>query len=555
MLMQLAINVIRPKSVVVLFMVSLLGLSFSQNTPISYEPIDCTSSTITTTAGAVCGLTIAGGPNDVEAFLGVPFAESTGGANRFEPPVPKAAWDGVFRATAYGPACAQRVNVEGRPESEDCLTLNIWTPVGAVGPRPVLVFIHGGAFVLGAVSDPVYPGAEFPLHDGARLAATQGVVVVMPQYRLGVLGSFGGITGRPANLGMLDQQLSLEWVRDNIAAFGGNPNLVTLAGESAGAQSVGLHLYAMPSSRGLFQAAIMQSNPFGLPFKTVEQAETIGGVFMTALRCRNRFDRVACLKAAPLADVLEAAANPYLNLAVLEQGMAGFLNWAPIVDGDLIVGQPVDLAMTQGTDLPVLLGVTKDEGTFFMAGGPDAKPITDFGYSFFISTMFGSANLRTILASYPRTGTGDNREQVIRIANDYIFQCPNRAVAEAATSPTYYYQFEHRPDFNLLPSIPRCADEACHGDELPFLFDSGVGKASFSEEEQALADSIADYWGSFVRGLHDPNLSGQAYWPDVRASGEYQVLAVPISTATLDPRACELWDGLGYPFEGKLSPR
>ena len=361
-----------------LFIVA-IGSAVAQNTPLGYEPADCNASSVQTQAGTVCGMTVASGSADVEAFLGIPYAESTGGQNRFEPPVSKAAWDGVLRATAYGPACAQRTDVAGRPESEDCLTLNVWRPVGAIGQRPVLFFIHGGAFVLGSVSDPVYPGAEFPLHDGASLAASQGVVVVMPQYRLGVLGSFGGISGRPASLGMLDQQLALEWVRDNIAAFGGNPDLVTLAGESAGAQSVGLHLYAMPSSKGLFHAAIMQSNPFGLPFKTAEQAAATGGVFMTALRCRNRVGQLACLKAAPLDAILEAAANPYLSLAVLEQHMAGFLNWAPIVDGDLIVGQPMKLAIENGTDLPVLLGVNQHEGTVFPAAEPDAESISDYG--------------------------------------------------------------------------------------------------------------------------------------------------------------------------------
>lgn len=546
-------SAVRVVQLVIVLVMLVMATAGAQNTPITYEPTECTASTVTTTSGDVCGLTLAGGRSDIEVFLGVPFGESTGGDNRFEPPRAKVAWDGVLAATAYGPACAQRVDVEGRPESEDCLTLNVWRPVGAIGPRPVLVFFHGGAFVFGSPSDPVYPGAEHPMHDGAYLAATHDMVVVMPQYRLGVLGAFGGIRDRPANFGLLDQQLALEWVRDNIAAFGGNPSLVTLAGESAGAMSVGLHLYAVPSSRGLFQAAIMQSNPFGIPYKTVDQAATNGSVFMLALRCRNRLDQLACLKAAPLDRVLEAAANPYLSLSVLEQGLAGFLNWAPIVDGELVVGQPVELAMSNGTDLPVLMGVNTHEGTVFMAGGAEPDPLTDYGYSLMLSTMFGSANRAAIQADYPRSGTGDNRERAIEIANDYMFQCANRAVARAATAPTYYYEYAHVGAFNMQPALPRCADEACHADELPFVFNTGVGEAAFTSEEAVFAAAVARYWAAFVGGLHNPSLAGLRSWPDVSTAGEYQVLEPTIATRSFEPGVCDLWDALGYPIKENLA--
>src|SRR5690606_32428386 len=164
-----------------------------------------------------------------------------------------------------------------------------------------------------------------------------------------------------------------------------------------------------------------------------------------------------------------------------------------------------------------------------------------------------SDNRREIQAEYPPTGTGDNRERSIEIANDYIFHCANRAVARAATGPTYYYEYTHNGAFNLQAAVERCADEACHGDELPFVFHTGVGEAAFTDEEVRFAADVSSYWAAFVGGLHNPNLAGLRQWPDVRQNGEYQVLEPSIDTRLLDPQACELWDALGYPIKENLS--
>ena len=224
----------------------------------------CSTPAVATKSGPVCGTGRTVGPSSLAAFLGIPFAESTAGANRWMPPFPKAAWTEVRPATAFGPACPQNVFAPGgRPQSEDCLSLNVWRPAASAGtssagtssdPKlPVMVFIYGGAFVIGSSGE---PNPDQPYLDGSSLVAKQKMVVVSLNYRLGPLGFLAGTAGLKGNFGFMDQQLALRWVRDNIAGFGGDSTRVTLSGQSAGAMSVGLHLLSSPSSMPLFRSAI-----------------------------------------------------------------------------------------------------------------------------------------------------------------------------------------------------------------------------------------------------------------------------------------------------------
>jgi carboxylesterase type B len=531
-------------------MVCFWGLILAQGTPLVFEQGECTSGEVMTAHGAICGLRLGGLGRPVTAYLGIPFAESTAGENRFEPPVPKAAWTDVFAATAFGPACPQNHNVDIVPQSEDCLVLNVWVPEGASSALPVMVYIPGGAFTTGSSADPLIPGERYPLYDGAYLAAAQNIVVVTLNYRVGVLGFLGEVAGRSGNYGMKDQQLAFRWVQETIRDFGGDPARVTLAGESAGATSVALHALSVPSSADLFQQIIMQSNPFGIPYKTPRQAFSTAELYLLAVGCKFRFDQAACLKDRSVDDLLAAQARPLLRLPLLEYGLAAFLTWAPIIDGKFVVNQPVAAALGEGLSLPTLMGSNTHEGTIFF-DVPGAPPLGDFAYRTFARTLFGADNVPMILSRYPPVRAGDNTDQVIQISTDYIFTCSNRVVAGAARAPVYFYRFSHVPSFNLFTEIPRCANEACHADELAFVFGSATGERSFTPEEAQLSAQMSNAWGSFVV-TGTPAFNG-GVWPELSESGQLIDWSIPVGTTAFEAETCAFWNLLGYPIGEPLT--
>jgi carboxylesterase type B len=538
----------------------LFGFTFAagQGTPLTFTRSACSAPDVSTQAGTVCGRTAEVNHQPVYAYLGIPYAETTAGANRFEPPVPKAPWPGTLKATAFGPICPQNKPISSGPQSEDCLSVNVWSPARtALGkqipsqdssPLPVLVFIYGGAFVEGSSAVPLYAGSSQPLYDGAYLAKTQNLVVVTFNYRLGALGFLSGVAGRTGNYGLLDQQLALKWVHDNIRAFGGDPRQVALAGESAGAMSVGLHLLSVPSSAPLFAAAIMESNPFGLPYRTPKQAKGQGKLYLVAVGCDSSADKLSCLRKKPVSKLLAAQKKRLLGLTVLRQKLADFLSWGPVVDRDLVTSQPMAAALQEGLSKPTLMGTNANEGTIFVAG-PEAKFLDPLAYRTLVRTLFGRDRYATISAKYPPGPKSNNTDQLIDICTDYIFNCSNRAVARGAKAPVYYYQFTHISSFNLHPDYPRCAGESCHGDELPFVFHTASGKMSFTPAEEQLSARMADYWGSFVHS-HNPNAvdSASASWPEFNPQGQYLQLDVLPAVKAMDPKTCTFWDGLGYPL-------
>jgi carboxylesterase type B/heat shock protein HslJ len=509
---------------------------------------DCPGGAVLTRSGRVCGTAQDG--DSVRAFLGVPYAESTAGENRWRAPVPKAPWPGTWQADAFGPICPQNGAAEGLPpQSEDCLSVNVWTSAQAGADLPVLVFIHGGAFVIDSSAARLYAPDGPHLYDGGRLAEDQNLVVVTFNYRLGALGFLAGVAGLEGNYGIMDQQLALRWVKENIAAFGGDPALVTLAGESAGAASVGLHLLAAPESAALFGAAIMQSNPFGIPFKDLFEARVLGEAYLLGQGCWFRFDQAACLRDKPVEDLLRGQAGRFLRLQLVNFGLDVILTWAPVVDGRLITEQPLAAALGGAITKPVLLGSNQDEGIIFFPADRSASLLE---YNATLGVLFGQDNFRRILSRYPLEP--DNRENTIRVATDFLLVCSSRAAAAAAQGRVYLYDFTHVPSFDLWSGLyPGCADRSCHGDELAFVFGSAGGEKTFSAEEARLAEAMGRYWGGFAGSGHDPNAGrgpDDPLWPLFSETGRALELAVPMRVGAADAQGarhnCDFWDGFGY---------
>ncbi len=535
-------------------------------------PTACAGPVVATPTGAVCGVRERVGGTPVDAFLGIPYAASTAGAERFRPPVPAAAWSRVRDATAFGPVCPQTgPYVEGLEQSEDCLTVNVWVPRDppaapsapasalsdapptpappsefppapgerpAPAPLPVMVFLYGGGFVHGGTSQRLYPGGRY-LYDGARLAASQGIVVVTLNYRIGVLGFLAGAPGVTPNLGLLDQQLALRWVQHSIGAFGGDPARVTLAGESAGAMSAGLQALSVPSSRGLFRAVILESDPFGLPYRTEDQARLSADLFLLKTGCKVTTDTLACLQRLPLATILNAQDHSSQKVALAGQGLPAFLPWAPVIDGRLVVRQPYAAALAGGLDLPALLGTNGSEATLFFA---DDAPIGLLGYDVLAKLFVGPARTAELAFHYPPAWFGDTTDTVIRAASDGLFVCPTRAVAAAARAPAYLYSFAHVPSFNLWADVPMCAGRSCHGDELPFVFGTAGGKDAFTPAERKLSDTMMAAWGAFVRS-GAPAASGVPAWPAYPTSGQRMRFGTPAALGPPVPAACGFWSG------------
>lgn len=562
----------------------LLPAAAAQNPPAS-----CRGPTLDTPAGALCGVRETVDGRAVDAFLGIPYAAPTSGAHRFLPARPAAAWSGVRDATAFGPVCPQNGDqVDGLAVSEDCLSLNVWVPAsakvpaggsapgagsaqvvfddmlralraepasggtapatqGSAGsmvpasapPLPVLVFLHGGAFVHGASGQRLYPGGP-ALYDGARLAAGQDVVVVTLNYRIGVLGFLAGAPGVTPNLGLLDQQLALRWVQRSIAAFGGDPSRVTLAGESAGAMSAGLQLLSIPSSAGLFRAVILESDPLGLPYRTEAQARLGADLFLLHVGCKLASDTLACLQRLPLKTILRAQDHSGQTSAVIQQGLPAFLPWAPVVDGRLVVREPLRAALDGGVTKPLLLGTNGSEGTVFFAG--DA-PIGVLGYDALAKLIVGPERTAALAWRYPPSLFGDNTQQVIDAASDGLFVCPTRAVARAARAPTYLYSFDHVSSFNLWSDIGQCSQRSCHGAELPFVFGTAGGKMAFTPAERRLSDAMMAAWGAFVRSGDPAAGRSTIAWPDFGSSGKAWTLASVPSLAPPRAAACGFWNG------------
>ena len=486
---------------------------------------------VTTGDGAVRGTTA----GTVAEFLGIPYAAPPTGHLRWRPPARPAGWRGVRDATQFGPSCPQQPGPFAPPGtiSEDCLYLNVYAPTvgnNDQGGRPVLVWIHGG----GLVQD----GARN--YDGTKLAA-DGAVVVTINYRLGALGFLAhpALASRPGgaagNYGLMDQQAALRWVQRNIARFGGDPDNVTIAGESAGGLSV-LAQMVSSGARGLFQRAIVQSGTFALNQRPLATAEAAGQTFATAVGCPDQ--TAQCLRSAPVSDLVA-------KFGVEIPG---------VVDGSVLTA-PIGTALARGqfARVPVINGITHDEELLFVAGLgitvsqgtniPLAAPLSDpANYQPDIAQALGVTDARAaaIAAEYPLSAYPNSVVAFSLLVSDASFACPALQVDRQTAArgvPVYAYQFN---DDNA-PVLGKSLGLATHGAELAYLFDLPATPVVLTADQQALAASMRTDWARFA-GTGNPS-SRALPWPSF--NGTRVLSLVPLhSQVTTDfatAHHCAFW--------------
>ncbi|MGF1583179.1 MAG: carboxylesterase/lipase family protein [Gemmataceae bacterium] len=473
-------------------------------------------------------------------FRGIPFAKPPIGDLRFKPPEPVDPWDGELDCSRFQPACAQNPDpldyMWGEvlaPGSEDCLYLNVWTP-SLKGPgRPVLVWIHGGAFIIGS--------GRWQSYEGSRLVQRGQIVLVTINYRLGIFGFYHSSRSeyaRTANLGLLDQIAALKWVRDNITAFGGDPNNVTICGESAGAISVSC-LLACPEAKGLFHRAICMSGAPSL-VRSVDFAERVSSAFLRTANLGGGQDLLNC----PTEHLLQAQETLLEGADFLGEMMFG-----PVVDGDVLPEPPLSaIEKGKAEDVALLTGTTLDEVRLWSLYNPILPWIPPRALNSWLRQL--GLDPHVVRQMYREVRPSLNwGQRTMAILGDALFWLPQIRLAEA--------QARHRDDTRMYlvtwqSPVRNGSLGAFHAVDESLLFGNldapgqqyMVGTGS---ERECLSYAIQDAWIAFVRD-GDPNNPLLPEWPAFQPEDRATMLLDCPNRVEHDPNRNlrELWEGLPF---------
>ncbi|MCC7075593.1 MAG: carboxylesterase/lipase family protein [Acidimicrobiia bacterium] len=499
------------------------------------------STTVETSYGKVSGFDDDG----ILTFLGIPYAAPPVGDLRFKPPRPPRPWTGTREATAWGltpPQPALPITTGLPPQGEDCLHVSVWTPATQGADRPVMVWIHGGAFMVMAASDPGW--------NGRNLAAATGAVIVSVEYRTGALGfmhladAFGPEFDGSGCAGILDQIAALDWVRTNAEVFGGDPTHVTVFGESAGAMSVGT-LLAMPSARGLFHRAILQS---GAAHTVVDREAAAAGteLFLDVAGV----DGPTELSSLPPETIIDLQNRTTLDIIRNRRGAQRALGiaWCPVVDGQVLPERPVDaVAAGAAGEIPIVVGTTKDEFRLFstLMSAPVPRDIEKFESR--VRYVFdGDGDAEAIAHGYVDDAGGDVHAGAVDFLTDLVFRIPAERLA-AAQAPhrddTRMYRFDY-PSPLLDGRLG-----ACHAIELPFLFDpsqdSVMALLAGPERPIELTRAVQGVWSDFAHGgtgSVGPLEDWETWTPTGRATAVFDTACRVVTSPDADRIA--RWDGL-----------
>lgn len=445
----------------------------------------------------------------VNVWRGIPFAAPPVGELRFRAPQPPEPWNGVREAKEFGPVSHQPVSTSGTRfggstpvYSEDCLYLNVWSPAAEPDEAlPVMVWIHGGTFVTGAGSQPMF--------DGVRMAGNGKVVLVTVNYRLGPFGflhlsPLGG--GLGSNLGLLDQIAALEWVQGNIAAFGGDPGRVTVFGESAGSMSIAA-LLAMPAAKGLFARAIMESG--AAQSLSGQQGEEIALAFLDELGLHAGGD-MQLLHTLPALNIMEAAGRMAYKLS----GDSLSMYFQPVIDPSTLPQEPAQ-AVREGSasGIPLLIGTNLHEGNLFFreerAGESFERSLKS------LELLMGIEDLSELTSDYSKTWEGQ-----AEVLTDLFFWASSIAFAEKQRghAPVWMYRFDW-----TVPGHP-LLEKAIHGAEILYVFNNLPLLKQYgltvTPDMAGVADAMQTAWTAFARGGDPsaPELAWPQYTPEQRAT-------------------------------------